>query len=195
MATARLDPMGPFFTQDTLKFLRALKRNNNREWFNRRKADYERHVRAPRGHVVGVAQPGNEVINRTRSTVGRDPVGRHEKPARIGQVALGRGKNGESQASESSEPPRCRRSGGEQRLWRASDSPPLGGYSRQRADAASQNVRPIGAGRSLHCRAPRRRTRQRTLSIGLAVLFGACDSLPGLSAPRHRWRFPCRCCF
>ena len=30
-----------------LTFLRALKRNNDREWFRARKADYEAHVRAP----------------------------------------------------------------------------------------------------------------------------------------------------
>ena len=44
--------MGPFFTHDTLRFLRALKRNNNREWFGRRKTDYERHVRAPMLAVI-----------------------------------------------------------------------------------------------------------------------------------------------
>jgi uncharacterized protein (TIGR02453 family) len=35
------------FTRKTLAFLRALKRNNNREWFKARKADYETHVRTP----------------------------------------------------------------------------------------------------------------------------------------------------
>ena len=35
------------FTAKTLAFLRALKRNNNREWFRARKPDYERHVRGP----------------------------------------------------------------------------------------------------------------------------------------------------
>lgn len=35
------------FTARTLAFLRALKRHNEREWFRSRKADYERHVRAP----------------------------------------------------------------------------------------------------------------------------------------------------
>jgi uncharacterized protein (TIGR02453 family) len=35
------------FTAKTLSFLRALKRNNDREWFRARKGDYERHVRAP----------------------------------------------------------------------------------------------------------------------------------------------------
>ena len=35
------------FTTKSLSFLRALKRNNNREWFRERKEDYEQHVRAP----------------------------------------------------------------------------------------------------------------------------------------------------
>jgi uncharacterized protein (TIGR02453 family) len=35
------------FTPKTLSFLRALKRNNRREWFQPRKDDYEQHVRAP----------------------------------------------------------------------------------------------------------------------------------------------------
>lgn len=37
----------PRFTAHTLKFLRALKRNNRREWFNARRDDYEEHVRQP----------------------------------------------------------------------------------------------------------------------------------------------------
>jgi uncharacterized protein (TIGR02453 family) len=44
--------MAPRFTPDTLKFLRALKRNNDREWFKSRKDDYERHVRAPMIAVI-----------------------------------------------------------------------------------------------------------------------------------------------
>jgi uncharacterized protein (TIGR02453 family) len=35
------------FTSDTLRFLRALKRNNDREWFKARRDDYDRHVRGP----------------------------------------------------------------------------------------------------------------------------------------------------
>jgi uncharacterized protein (TIGR02453 family) len=35
------------FTRKTLAFLRALKRNNDREWFRARKAEYELHVRGP----------------------------------------------------------------------------------------------------------------------------------------------------
>ena len=35
------------FTRKTLSFLRALKRNNDREWFRARKLEYEQHVRGP----------------------------------------------------------------------------------------------------------------------------------------------------
>lgn len=35
------------FTRKTLAFLRALKRNNDRDWFRERKAEYEQHVRGP----------------------------------------------------------------------------------------------------------------------------------------------------
>lgn len=37
----------PCFSPKTLTFLRALKRNNRREWFNANRARYEEHVRAP----------------------------------------------------------------------------------------------------------------------------------------------------
>jgi uncharacterized protein (TIGR02453 family) len=40
------------FTAKTLTFLRALKRNNDRDWFRARKADYERHVRGPMIEVL-----------------------------------------------------------------------------------------------------------------------------------------------
>jgi uncharacterized protein (TIGR02453 family) len=39
--------MPAFFTPRTLSFLRALKRNNDRDWFKERKEDYETHVRGP----------------------------------------------------------------------------------------------------------------------------------------------------
>ena len=42
----------PRFTADTLKFLRALKRNNRREWFNAHRDDYEAHVREPMTAIV-----------------------------------------------------------------------------------------------------------------------------------------------
>lgn len=39
--------MPPAFTSETLTFLRALKRNNDREWFKARRDRYETHVRGP----------------------------------------------------------------------------------------------------------------------------------------------------
>jgi uncharacterized protein (TIGR02453 family) len=45
-------PESPF-TKKTLAFLRALKRNNDREWFRARKADYEQHVRGPMVALLG----------------------------------------------------------------------------------------------------------------------------------------------
>ncbi|PYR64615.1 MAG: hypothetical protein DMF88_22650 [Acidobacteria bacterium] len=41
------------FTRKTLAFLRALKRNNDREWFRARKPDYEQHVRGPMVALLG----------------------------------------------------------------------------------------------------------------------------------------------
>ena len=40
------------FTTKTLSFLRALKRNNDRDWFRARKDEYERHVRGPMIAVI-----------------------------------------------------------------------------------------------------------------------------------------------
>jgi len=37
----------PRFSKDTLAFLKRLKKNNRREWFNAHKDDYEAHVKAP----------------------------------------------------------------------------------------------------------------------------------------------------
>lgn len=42
----------PRFSPDGLAFLRALKRNNRREWFQPRKEKYEAHVRAPMRAIV-----------------------------------------------------------------------------------------------------------------------------------------------
>ena len=42
----------PRFTEQSVKFLRALKRHNTREWFNAHKSDYESHVRAPMLAVI-----------------------------------------------------------------------------------------------------------------------------------------------
>ena len=44
--------MAPRFSRHTLRFLRALKRNNDREWFKARKDEYELHVRTPMVTVI-----------------------------------------------------------------------------------------------------------------------------------------------
>ena len=41
------EAMGTHFSNETLKFLRGLKRHNDREWFGERKAVYEQEVKAP----------------------------------------------------------------------------------------------------------------------------------------------------
>ena len=45
--------MGAHFNEAGLKFLRGLKRNNDREWFNARKHLYEAELRAPMLAVIG----------------------------------------------------------------------------------------------------------------------------------------------
>jgi len=42
----------PRFTSESLRFLRALKRNNRRDWFNAHRDDYEAHVRQPMTAIV-----------------------------------------------------------------------------------------------------------------------------------------------
>jgi uncharacterized protein (TIGR02453 family) len=42
----------PRFTSESLRFLRALKRNNRREWFNAHRDDYEAHIRTPMTVIV-----------------------------------------------------------------------------------------------------------------------------------------------
>ena len=42
----------PTFSPKTLSFLRALKRNNSREWFHARRDDYQAHVRGPMVAIV-----------------------------------------------------------------------------------------------------------------------------------------------
>jgi uncharacterized protein (TIGR02453 family) len=44
------------FTRKTLSFLRALKRNNDRDWFRARKPEYEAHVRQPMVELLGWLQ-------------------------------------------------------------------------------------------------------------------------------------------
>jgi uncharacterized protein (TIGR02453 family) len=45
-------PAFPQFTAETLRFLRGLKRNNRREWFNARRDVYESEVRQPMTAIV-----------------------------------------------------------------------------------------------------------------------------------------------
>lgn len=47
-----MPPTAPRFSDATLRFLRALKRNNRRDWFNAHRGDYETHVRQPMTAVV-----------------------------------------------------------------------------------------------------------------------------------------------
>jgi uncharacterized protein (TIGR02453 family) len=42
----------PRFTSQSLRFLRALKRNNRREWFTAHRDDYEAHVRQPMTDII-----------------------------------------------------------------------------------------------------------------------------------------------
>jgi len=45
-------PERPRFTPETLRFLRGLKRNNRRDWFNARRDVYETHIRQPMTAIV-----------------------------------------------------------------------------------------------------------------------------------------------
>lgn len=49
--------MATYFSDKTFKFLRALARNNEREWFHAHKPDYEAHVREPLQRLVTDLQP------------------------------------------------------------------------------------------------------------------------------------------
>lgn len=48
--------MSTYFTDKSLKFLRALARHNERAWFQAHKADYEAHVREPFQRLLGDLQ-------------------------------------------------------------------------------------------------------------------------------------------
>ena len=52
----------PCFPQEGLQFLRSLKRNNRREWFQERKAAYEEFVRTPMEAIVDAIAPEFERI-------------------------------------------------------------------------------------------------------------------------------------
>ena len=47
----------PYFTDKTFRFLRALARNNSREWFLAHKADYDAHLRNPFLQLITDLQP------------------------------------------------------------------------------------------------------------------------------------------
>ena len=49
--------MSSYFHDAAFKFLRALGRNNSREWFHAHKADYDTHVRAPFQRLLTDLQP------------------------------------------------------------------------------------------------------------------------------------------
>lgn len=49
--------MPTYFSDKTFKFLRALARNNSREWFHEHKAEYEAHLRGPFQQLITDLQP------------------------------------------------------------------------------------------------------------------------------------------
>lgn len=55
--------MTTYFTDKTFKFLRSLKRNNNREWFHAHKGDYEAHVREPFQSLLTDLQPDLHAVS------------------------------------------------------------------------------------------------------------------------------------
>ena len=63
--------MGAHFNEAGLRFLRGLKRNNDREWFNARKARYEHELKEPMLEVIGEV---NAVIGNVAPEFVRDPA-------------------------------------------------------------------------------------------------------------------------
>lgn len=55
--------MTTYFTDKTFKFLRALKRHNDREWFHAHKEDYENHVRGPFLRLLTDLQPALKEVS------------------------------------------------------------------------------------------------------------------------------------
>jgi uncharacterized protein (TIGR02453 family) len=55
--------MSTYFSDKTFKFLRALGRNNNRDWFTAHKADYEAHLRQPFLRLITDLQPDIAMIS------------------------------------------------------------------------------------------------------------------------------------
>ena len=54
---ASCDTMSTYFSDASFKFLRGLARNNDREWFQAHKADYDAHVREPFQRLLTDLQP------------------------------------------------------------------------------------------------------------------------------------------
>jgi uncharacterized protein (DUF2461 family) len=50
------------FSPETLKFLRALKANNNKKWFEAHRKGYEKHVLGPLRDLVGDLTSGFNMI-------------------------------------------------------------------------------------------------------------------------------------
>jgi uncharacterized protein (TIGR02453 family) len=63
--------MGTHFSEAALKFLRGLKRNNDREWFAARKEIYERELKAPMLAMIGEV---NEHLGEFAPEFVRDPA-------------------------------------------------------------------------------------------------------------------------
>lgn len=55
--------MGSYFSAASFRFLRALLRHNDRNWFQAHKADYEAHVREPFRRLLLDLQPGLHAIS------------------------------------------------------------------------------------------------------------------------------------
>jgi uncharacterized protein (TIGR02453 family) len=56
-------PVSTYFDDGTYRFLRALAKNNSREWFQAHKAEYEAHVRAPALALIADLQPALRAVS------------------------------------------------------------------------------------------------------------------------------------
>jgi len=55
--------MSRYFSEKSFKFLRALARNNNREWFHSHKTDYEAYIRTPFHSLLVDLQPALSAVS------------------------------------------------------------------------------------------------------------------------------------
>ncbi len=55
--------MSRYFSDRTLRFLRALARNNERTWFHAHKDEYEQYVRTPFLSLITDLQPALRVVS------------------------------------------------------------------------------------------------------------------------------------